>query len=112
MTDDDKSRETVGGYEIDPESVKLLPQLFCFSSSVVVLGRVDPASREPVTVGMAEPSNLATLDTVERRFAPRRVSAVRLEKDGDRARAQYRLRHFRPVHGRRSESSGNRDASG
>ncbi|MBZ0272419.1 GspE/PulE family protein [bacterium] len=76
-----ETKKTVSGYAIDPESVRLLPQLFCYSASVVVLGEVDPYGDEAVTVGVAEPDNLSTLDTIYRKFAPRRIVPFRLTRD-------------------------------
>ncbi|MCB1154483.1 hypothetical protein KDL45_12595, partial [bacterium] len=66
---------------IHPASVKLLPQVFCFSSSAVILGEVDLAGSDPIEVGMAEPHNLNTLDTITRRFSPRRIIPVQMTVD-------------------------------
>jgi len=42
-------------FEIDERSVCLLDRDYCLENLIVVLGRVDPASREPVPVGMVRP---------------------------------------------------------
>jgi type II secretory ATPase GspE/PulE/Tfp pilus assembly ATPase PilB-like protein len=42
-------------FEIDPRSVRLLKYEFCADNDVVVLGKVDPASLDPVTLGMLDP---------------------------------------------------------
>jgi general secretion pathway protein E len=43
-------------FEIDERSVRLLEREYCREHDVVVLGAVDRAKREPVTVGMLDPS--------------------------------------------------------
>jgi hypothetical protein len=43
-------------FEIDAASVRLLDEGFCRERQVVVLGRVEPGGRDPVTVGMLEPT--------------------------------------------------------
>jgi type II secretory ATPase GspE/PulE/Tfp pilus assembly ATPase PilB-like protein len=80
MVKDFHNATNVSGYEIDAEIVRLLPQLFCFSSSVVVLDKVDQASDDPIHVGMADTSNLATLDTISRRFGNREIIPIKLSK--------------------------------
>lgn len=42
-------------YEIDERSVRLLDRDYCMEHLVVVLGKVNPASQEPVQVGMIRP---------------------------------------------------------
>ena len=42
-------------FEIDERSVRLIDRDYCQVNLVVVLGKVDPASREPVRVGMVRP---------------------------------------------------------
>ncbi|MCC6160429.1 MAG: type II/IV secretion system protein [Deltaproteobacteria bacterium] len=73
------SYEKFGDHELDPESVKLLPQIFCISSSCVILGTVDTRSGGPIHVGMADPGNLDTIDTISRRFNNRRIVSVPLK---------------------------------
>ncbi len=80
MSDSEKKRGKIADHVVDSESVKLLPQLFCFSSSVVVLGEVDGGSKDPIVVGMADPDNLGTLDTIARRFSQRPIKPVKLPK--------------------------------
>lgn len=70
--------DTFAGHVLDPESVKLLPQIFCISSQSVVLGTVDPKGKDPVHVGMADPNNLSTIDTISRKFGGRRIIPLKL----------------------------------
>lgn len=64
-------------FEIDGRSVRLLEYDYCVKNEVVVLGRVDPRSREPVTVGLLNPSRRSLVAEVEAALR-RPVRPVRL----------------------------------
>ncbi len=64
-------------FDIEPRSVRLLDRDYCLENDVVVLGIVDRASAEPVTVGMLDPSRRALVHAVSRTLG-RPVKAVRL----------------------------------
>ena len=67
-----------GPYEVDPESVRLLPQAFCMTHDVLILGKVDPNADTAVVVGIANPQNLDTLDAISRVMRGRRVLSVKV----------------------------------
>ena len=64
-------------FVIDERSVRMLERAYCLENDVVVLGVVDRASKEPVTVGMLDPSRRALVHQVSRTLG-RPVRAVRL----------------------------------
>src|SRR6185295_2323509 len=64
-------------FEIDGRSVRLLEYDYCVRSEVVVLGRVDPRGKEPVTVGMLNPARRSQVAEVEAALC-RKVRPVRL----------------------------------
>ncbi|HSL84283.1 MAG TPA: ATPase, T2SS/T4P/T4SS family, partial [Thermoanaerobaculia bacterium] len=64
-------------FEIDPRSVRLLPEDFCRERQVVVLGRVEEGAEAPVTVGMLAPGRRSLVREVAGRLG-REVEAVRL----------------------------------
>jgi type II secretory ATPase GspE/PulE/Tfp pilus assembly ATPase PilB-like protein len=64
-------------FEIDAASVRLLDEGFCRERQVVVLGRVEPGGRDPVTVGMLEPTRRSLAREVATRLG-RTVRPVRL----------------------------------
>jgi len=70
-----------GPYEVDPESVRLLPQMFCLTHDVLILGKVDPNANAPVVVGLSDLNNMDTLDSVSRVLRGRRVLPVRVSSD-------------------------------
>ncbi len=67
----------LGQFEIDERSVRLLRREYCMENDVVVLGVVDRTSREPVTVGMLDPSRRAVVHEVGN-VLNRPVQSVRL----------------------------------
>lgn len=67
-----------GPYEVDPESVRLLPQMFCLTHDVLILGKVDQDGDAPVVIGIADPNNLDTLDAISRVMRGRRVLPVKV----------------------------------
>jgi type II secretory ATPase GspE/PulE/Tfp pilus assembly ATPase PilB-like protein len=64
-------------FVIDERSVRLLERDYCLENDVVVLGVVDRTKRDPVTVGMLDPSRRALVHEVSRTLG-RPVKAVRL----------------------------------
>ena len=64
-------------FAIDERSVRMLEREYCLENDVVVLGVVDRTKREPVTVGMLDPSRRALVHEVSRTLG-RPVKAVRL----------------------------------
>lgn len=70
-----------GPYQVDPESVRLLPQLYCLNHDVLILGKVDPAATVPVVVGLSNPNDLDTLDAVSRVLRGRRVIPVKVASE-------------------------------
>ena len=64
-------------FEIDGRSVRLLDHDYCVKNEVVVLGRVDPRGKEPVTVGMLNPRRRSQVAEVEAALR-RKVRPVRL----------------------------------
>jgi general secretion pathway protein E len=64
-------------FDIDPRSIRMLDRDYCLENDVVVLGIVDRASSEPVTVGMLDPSRRALVHAISRTLG-RPVKAVRL----------------------------------
>ena len=75
--DGDREFSELAQFEIDARSVRLLERDFCTRHEVVVLGKVDPAGREPVTVGMLNPGRRSLVVQVESALR-RSVRAVRL----------------------------------
>jgi len=69
-----------GPYEIDGPSVRLLPQVFCLTHDVLVLGQVDPDADTPVVVGLANPDDIDTLDAISRVMRGRRVLPVKVSE--------------------------------
>ncbi|NLH49823.1 MAG: type II/IV secretion system protein [Myxococcales bacterium] len=67
-----------GPYQVDPESVRLLPQMFCLTHDVIILGRVETGDRDPVVVGLADPNDLDTLDAISRVMRGRRVTPIKV----------------------------------
>ncbi len=70
-----------GPYEVDPDSVRLLPQAFCLTHDVLILGKVDPQADAPVVVGIGNPQNLDTLDAISRVLRGRRVLSVKVASE-------------------------------
>ncbi|HKH48161.1 MAG TPA: GspE/PulE family protein [Thermoanaerobaculia bacterium] len=64
-------------YEVDERSVRLIDRDFCLENLVVVLGKVDPASREPVPVGMIRPFRRSLTQEISQRLR-RPVQPVQL----------------------------------
>jgi general secretion pathway protein E len=64
-------------FAIDPRSVRMLEREYCLENDVVVLGTVDRANTEPVTVGMLDPSRRALVHAISKTLG-RPVRAVRL----------------------------------
>src|SRR5689334_5098769 len=64
-------------FDIDPRSVRLLEREYCLENDVVVLGVVDRAVSEPVTIGMLDPSRRALVHAISKTLG-RPVRAVRL----------------------------------
>ncbi|HPQ70027.1 MAG TPA: GspE/PulE family protein [bacterium] len=70
-----------GPYEVDPDSVRLLPQVFCLTHDVLLLDHVDPDTDKPVVVGLSNPSDLNTIDAISRVLRGRRVLPVKIAGD-------------------------------
>jgi len=70
-----------GPYQVDPESVRLLPQMYCLNHDVLILGKVDQAASAPVVVGLSNPNDLDTLDAVSRVLRGRRVIPVKVSSE-------------------------------
>lgn len=64
-------------FTIHPASVRLVKFKYCLQNRVVVLGEVDVASKEPVTLGMLDPGDLSLCREVQARLG-RPVRGVRL----------------------------------
>jgi general secretion pathway protein E len=71
----------IGDHLIDPDSAMMMPQLFCYSTASVILDVVSEASDDPIHVGMADPENVDNLDTIQRKFSPRKIIAVKLSTE-------------------------------
>ncbi|HPM78480.1 MAG TPA: hypothetical protein PK961_15425, partial [bacterium] len=67
-----------GPYEVDPDSVRLLPQVFCLTHDVLLLDHVDPDTDKPVVVGLSNPNDLNTIDAISRVLRGRRVLPVKI----------------------------------
>lgn len=83
MTENGKnngSKGSFGGHQIFPESVRLLPHVFCITNGVVVLGDVDPKGVDPVYIGLAKPNRVDLLDLVSMKFGGRKVELVAMEQ--------------------------------
>ncbi|HYO15084.1 MAG TPA: GspE/PulE family protein [Thermoanaerobaculia bacterium] len=52
-------------FEIDERSVRLLKYEYCLENEVVVLGAVDPRGKDPVTVGMLDPSRVSLVTELQ-----------------------------------------------
>jgi general secretion pathway protein E len=70
-----------GPYEVDPDSVRLLPQMFCLTHDVLILGKVSPNEKTPVVVGLSNVNDLDTLDAISRVMRGRRVMPVKVSAD-------------------------------
>ena len=55
-------------FDLDPRSVRLLPRDYCLENLVVVLGKVEPMSQEPVQVGMIRPFRRSVVQEVSRKL--------------------------------------------
>jgi type II secretory ATPase GspE/PulE/Tfp pilus assembly ATPase PilB-like protein len=64
-------------FEIDERSVQLIDRDYCLENHVVILGKVDPASREPVQVGMIRPFRRSLTQEISQRLS-RPVQPVQL----------------------------------
>ena len=64
-------------FEIDERSVQLVDRDYCLENLVVVLGKVDPASREPIQIGMVRPFRRSLVQEVAQRLR-RPVQPVQL----------------------------------
>jgi type II secretory ATPase GspE/PulE/Tfp pilus assembly ATPase PilB-like protein len=67
----------LGNFKIHPGSIRLLKFKYCLQNRVVVLGQVDPGSKEPVTLGMLDPGDSSLCREVEARLS-RPVKGVQL----------------------------------
>lgn len=70
-----------GPYEVDPDTVRLLPQVFCLTHDVLLLDTVDPDSDKPVVVGLSNPDDLNTIDAISRVLRGRRMLPVKIAGD-------------------------------
>lgn len=68
-----------GGYSVDPASVRLLPHVFCITNNVVVLGKTDHQSNEPVKIGIENPNMVDVLELVSMKFNGREVVPIELK---------------------------------
>jgi type II secretory ATPase GspE/PulE/Tfp pilus assembly ATPase PilB-like protein len=64
-------------FEIDDRSVRMIDRDYGFENLVVVLGKVDPASREPVQVGMIRPFRRSLVQEISQKLR-RPVQPVQL----------------------------------
>ncbi len=64
-------------FETDPRSVRMLDRDYCLKHDVVILGVVDRESRDPIAVGMLDPSRRPLVHAVSK-ILGRPVQAVRL----------------------------------
>ncbi|HSN86655.1 MAG TPA: ATPase, T2SS/T4P/T4SS family, partial [Thermoanaerobaculia bacterium] len=64
-------------YEIDERSIRLLDRDYCMENLVVILGKVNPASQEPVHVGMIRPFRRSLAQEVSQKLR-RPVQPVQL----------------------------------
>jgi general secretion pathway protein E/type IV pilus assembly protein PilB len=89
-------------FDLHPPSVKLLGYQYCLRHSVVVLGKVDPAAKVPVTVGMLDPSHELIVNEVssvlDRPVRPIRLNAYEIRRAVDigygrvdQGESEYRL---------------------
>ena len=76
-TEPDPEFTELSHFVIDERSVRMLERSYCLENDVVVLGVVDRTKKEPVTVGMLDPSRRALVHEVSRTLG-RPVKAVRL----------------------------------
>lgn len=72
------SEPTKKKFTIHPKSVRLLPHVFCITNNVVILGKVDLESDEPVELAISNAKSMDILDTVRVKFGGRRVEPVML----------------------------------
>ena len=70
-----------GPYEVDPDSVRLLPLMFCLTHDVLILGTVDPQAKTTVVIGLSNPNDLDTLDAISRVLRGRRVMSVKVSPE-------------------------------
>jgi len=71
-----KSKGLFGGFPLVPESVKLLPHVFCITNNVVVLGEVEPNGTDPINIGLSNPNKVDLLDLVSAKFGGRKITPV------------------------------------
>ncbi len=71
----------IGDHIIDPDSARMMPQLFCYSTASIILDVVSETSDDPIHVGMADPKNVDNLDTIQRKFSPRKIITVKLSTE-------------------------------
>ena len=64
-------------FEIDERSVQLVDRDYCLENLVVILGKVDPAGREPVQVGMVRPFRRSLVQEIAQKLR-RPVQPVQL----------------------------------
>jgi general secretion pathway protein E/type IV pilus assembly protein PilB len=55
-------------FEIDERSIRLLGRDYCLENLVVVLGKVDPTSQEPLQIGMIRPFRRSVVQEVSRKL--------------------------------------------
>jgi len=55
-------------FSIDPDSVKLLPHVFCMTNNVVILDKVVPGATSPIQLAMANPGRVDIIDLVSTKF--------------------------------------------
>ena len=71
-------------FEIHPPSVRPLKFKYCLANRVVVLGTVDPATGDPVTLAMLDPGDESLLREVEARLQrplrPVRLSSYEIKR--------------------------------
>ena len=66
-------------FELDPDSIQMLPLAFCSRNQVVVLGHVDLSTQEPIHLGMLEPRQDQLIHALAMRWA-RPVIPVQLNQ--------------------------------
>ena len=68
----------LGGRVLDSDSVRLLPHVFCITNNVVVLGKVDSNSTDPILLGTSNLNRVDIFDLVSIKFNGRKVEPVAL----------------------------------
>ena len=73
--------ETIEGHKIDPNSVRLLPHVFCITNNVVILDELDVTGTGPIRLGISNPNRVDILDLVSMKFNGRAIDPVVLPHD-------------------------------